>query len=112
MQLRSNIVEINSASQLLKYLPQLIELYKKVFSEPPEYQVWSSEKLQEFFDSYLHNGHLFVAFDLDNNPIGFCAIIPFIKTKVWGSQVSDGKLTQVLNQNLLQERFGIDAYNA
>ncbi len=112
MQLTSNIVEINSEHQISQYLPQLIELYKSVFSEPPEYQVWSSEKLQEFFDSYLHNGHLFVAFDLEHNPIAFCAIVPFIKTKVWGSQVSNGKLTYTLNQNLLQERFGIDPYNA
>ena len=112
MQLTSNIVEINSELQLAKYLPQLIELYKKVFSEPPEYQVWDDEKLQGFFDSYLHNGRLFVAFDLEHNPIGFCAIIPFTQTKVWGSQVSDGKLTYILNQNFLQERFGIDPYNA
>ncbi|MGB3208900.1 MAG: GNAT family N-acetyltransferase [Crinalium sp.] len=108
MQLTSNIVEVNSEPQLSKYLPQLIELYKKVFAEPPEYQVWSSEKIREFFDSYLHNGHLFVAFDLEYEPIAFCAIVPFIKTKVWDSQVSDGNLTHTLNQELLQDRFGID----
>ena len=112
MQLTFNITQINSSERLLEVLPPLVALYQQVFAEPPENQVWLRSQVKEMLVSYQETGDLLVTFDGDDNPIGFCATIPFTSSKVWQSQVSDGFLTHALDEEFLRERFDIDAFEA
>jgi ribosomal protein S18 acetylase RimI-like enzyme len=89
----------------------LINLYQKIFSEPPYNEFFTDEEVRILLTSYLEEGVLFLKY-VEQEVVGFSAAVPFIKSLIFQATINDidGKST-VFTIDFLEKKLGFASNN-
>lgn len=106
----STLIRVTKHQDLIQALEDgLTDIYQKIFSEPPYYELFSNTEVQYIFTKYFYEGVLVLKY-LHREVVGFGAMLPFAKSPLCDAEVVnyDGK-PMIFSKQLLEEKYGFHA---